>query len=240
MNVVLAEDASCDRELFRTYLERCASHEHLPVELTEYTDGSSLIAALPTQADVYFLDIEIPGNDGFQVARAIRELDPDVPLCFVTNLGFLALEGYDVDAIGFLVKPLLYPSFHSTMNRILHRLGKQQNALVSFKVGKTDTYLDKRQVLYAESRDKKTFIHALDEAGRPCQYQIRESLHSLESRLSDQGFFRVHGSFLVNLHHIESVRAADIQIGGQSVPVSKHRKRDFMQELTRYLGGSFR
>lgn len=235
MRIVLAEDSPRDEEELRRLVSRFFEERGERVELVAYDDGDALLAAgLAAAGDLYLLDIEMPHVSGLEVAKAIRALDPDVPICFVTSLGHLALEGYTVDAVGFLIKPLSYPSFKATMQRAVDRIERARSRLVAFKDAKNERFVDVRSVAYLESLNKRTVVHMSH--GLP-SFTCSESLKILEIRLAEVGsFFRVHNAFLINLAQVETVTATDVVVDGHALPVSKHRKRAFMQALTSYVG----
>lgn len=235
MRIVLAEDSPRDEEEVRRLVGCFFEERGERVELVSYDDGDALLSAgLAAAGDLYLLDIEMPHVSGLQVAKAIRAHDPDVPICFVTSLGHLALEGYAVDAVGFLIKPLSYPSFKATMQRAVDRMERARSRLVMFKDAKNERFADVRAITYLESLNKRTVVHLTD-GMEP--FGCSEPLKALEGRLAEVGsFFRVHNAFLVNLAQVETVTATDVVVGGQTLPISKHRKRAFMQALASYVG----
>lgn len=234
MRIVLAEDSPHDEYEIRSLVERFFEERGERVELLAFDDGDALFENAPRDVDLYLLDIEMPHIDGLQVAKAVRVRDRDVPICFVTSLGHLALEGYTVDAVGFLIKPLAYPSFADTMRRALDRIERVRSRLVPFRDGKNEFYVDARSIGWVESLNKRTVVHAGGVA-RVCS----DALKTVEGQLVQAGvdsFFRIHNAFLVNLAHVETVTAADVVVDGETLPVSKHRKRAFMQALASYVG----
>ena len=103
-----------------------------------------------------------------------------------------------------------------------------------FKDAKNERFADVRAITYLESLNKRTVVHLTD-GMEP--FGCSEPLKALEGRLAEVGsFFRVHNAFLVNLAQVETVTATDVVVGGQTLPISKHRKRAFMQALASYVG----
>lgn len=233
LRIALAEDAPDDEALIRAHAERFARERGLRVELLCFADGEELLAARLIDVDVFLLDIEMPGVDGFQTARAIRAVDREVPICFVTNLGSLAPEGYAVDAMGFLVKPVSYEAFRRTFARLLERMEYRRIRLVSLHEGKGERFVDLHGVTYFESRNKRTLVHAMDASGG---FACAESLKAIEPKVAGMEFFRIHSAFLVNLEHVEGATASEVIVGGEHLPVSKHRKQDFMRALASFIG----
>ena len=229
--IVLAEDDPRDESLIRDLCNRFFAERGERCELLTFEDGDQLLEARPADVDLFLLDIEMPRVDGLTVAKRIRAADPDVAICFLTSLGQLAPDGYSVDALGFMIKPVSYEMFRRTLAHAIERIERRRARLVSFKEGKGERFVDIHAIAYIESRSKKTIVHTVD-GEFPCS----ETLKAIEARLSIEGLFRVHHAFLVNLDHIEAVTASDVVIQGTAIPVSKHRKAQFLQALAVYIG----
>lgn len=162
----------------------------------------------------------------------IREFDDRVQLLFVTNMVQFALEGYAVDAADFIVKPISYRTFAPRMDKILKRVEHTRTRFLLVKQGKESVYCSIRDIAYVESLNKKTIIHRKEEEPIYCS----EPLYVLEEKLATEPFFRCHNAFLVNLDYIQSLGTDNITIQGDRIPVSKYRKKDFMNALANYRG----
>ena len=142
LRIALAEDSPADEARMRGLVGRFADERGLRAELLCFADGDELLAAHLIDVDMFLLDIEMPGSDGFRCARLIRKADRDVPICFVTNLGHLAPEGYAVDAMGFLVKPVSYESLKRVICRAMERTEYRRTRLVPLRDGKGERFVD--------------------------------------------------------------------------------------------------
>ena len=233
LRIALAEDSPADEERIRAHLNRFAAERGLKVELACFSDGEELLAARLIGVDAFLLDIEMPWVDGLKCAQAIRAVDREVPICFVTNLGHLAPEGYTVDAMGFLVKPVSYEAFRRTFERLLDRMEYRSIRLVSLRDGKGERFVDLHGVAYFESRNKRTVVHPV--GGGP-GFVSSDSLKAIEAKATAVRFFRIHNAFLVNLEHVEGTTATEAIVDGDALPISKHRKQDFMRELATFIG----
>lgn len=235
LRIALAEDSPADEARLRGFVDRFARERGLVVELLSFPDGRDLVEAHLIDVDAFLLDIEMPGLDGLATARLIRERDREVPICFVTNLGHLAPEGYTVDALGFLVKPLAYESFRRTFSRLLDHVEYRRVRLVALRDGKGQRFVDLHGVAYFEARNKRCVVHM---AAGGC-FECGESLKSVEAaaaRVPGCALYRIHNAFLVNLEHVEAATATEALVGGDSLPVSKHRKQGFMRALASFIG----
>lgn len=204
-----------------------------PLDCVTYDDGVDFLARPPAQLDLVFLDIVMARSNGVDVAHRLRESDPGVLIVFVTEAVQYALEGYGVHALDFLIKPLYYTSFCSTMQRALTVMRRRAPAMVRVSFDKTTSYLDATSILYVETQAKGTLIHA-----RSGDYRCADTLRDLEERLAPLGFGRCHQTYLVNLAQVQTVRKTDVLVGDAWLPLSRHRRERFVELLLSEVGAT--
>lgn len=231
LRFAIAEDVAEERELLEQYILRYLSQQGLEARIYPFPSGEELLEDYPAGVDAVFLDIEMADINGMETARRLRRFDPDVPLLFVTNMVQFALEGYEVDAADFIVKPVEYGSFALRMDRLMRRLDREKERFLLIRQGNQTLRCDVREITYIESLNKKTILHRL--TGEPIT--CSEPLYTLEKAL-ESGFFRCHNAFLVNLDHIEALSAGEVTLHGETVPISKYRKKDFLAALANHRG----
>lgn len=227
----VAEDVPAERARLGEYITRFFAERGEEVRLSLFSSGEELLEAYPDNTDAVFLDIEMAGLNGMETARRLRRFDPDVPLLFVTNMVQFALEGYEVNAADFIVKPLDYTALSLRLERLSHRLERDRDRFLSLKQGAQTLRCNLREITYIEALNKKTIVHRLN--GEPLICSI--PLYTLEKSL-EHGFFRCHNAFLVNLDHIEALSAGDATLHGEQVPISKYRKKEFLAALANHRG----
>lgn len=235
MRIAIVEDEAAERSRLKEYADSYFSAKGMEAEYFLFEDGSCFLEQYPGRLDLVFLDIEMKQLDGIQTARRLREFDGHVQLLFVTRMIQYALEGYSVDAADFLVKPLRYPVFCSRMDRIVQKIRIVTPRFLMMKQGREEICCPVQQITYIESLSKKTIVHRKNQ---PDLYPT-ETLAALENMLKEEPFFRCHKSFLVNLNYIRNISPTEVLLDGVQVPVSKHRKKEFMQALANYRGRMF-
>lgn len=181
--------------------------------------------------DLLLLDIQLPGMDGMSAAARVREFDADVLIVFITSMAQYAVQGYKVDALDFLVKPVTHEVLDACLARALRRLRKREPASLSVRSGGSLRIVPVSSILYAESREHRTLLRTREEE-IPCA----GSLGSLEEALIPHGFFRCHAAFVVSIAQVERLEGGDVLVGGQRVPLSKHRRRQFLAALAAFWG----
>ncbi len=208
--------------------------------LKEY-DGSAAIdgflsaAALLEHAktatyDAVFLDIEMPAPNGYDAAKTLTAAEKHPLIVFVTHTSAYAVRGYGV-AFRYLLKPISPDAVRETMQAVEEEL-RSYRITVSFDG--TAYVLDVRRILYAEVLNHTTILHMQDE-----NLTFRAALKELQTQLPARCFGAPHQSYLVNLQHIRSANPQDIvMVNGDRIPVSRRRRKAFLQQFHAYLGGT--
>lgn len=187
--------------------------------------------------DLIFVDIQMPGLTGTQFVQSLTQQKPMV--IFITAYEEYALEGYSLDVVDYLLKPVSFDRFLKAVNKAqeLHRLKHQevpnppQSLVGDYLFVNADYSLVKvrlSEVTYIEGLKDYVKIHQTTST-RPVITRL--TMKALEERLPSDRFFRVHKSFIVALDKIESIRNLKIKIGQMQVPVSEHYSEEFFKVI---------
>ena len=122
---IVEDDQSADDQL-TACLEKLSLQSKEVFDLSHYHDAQQFLFAFHSQFDLIFMDIEMPNMDGLSAARRMREIDSNVALVFVTNLARYAINGYEVSALDYILKPLDYDAFYLKMQKVLRYCQTQQ------------------------------------------------------------------------------------------------------------------
>jgi DNA-binding LytR/AlgR family response regulator len=185
-------------------------------------------------ADLLLLDIEMPGESGLELLRSL-ENPPLVIL--VTAFDAYALQGFELDVVDYLVKPVLFERFlkAATKAREYHLYRSQPGiASADYVFVKSNGKLEKvlfQEILYVEAMQNYVVINR--PAGKLIVYM---TLSGLERQLPEARFMRVHKSFLVALDKVSTIEGHTLHITGQRIPVS----RILREEVTRRIVGQDR
>ncbi len=232
INIAIVEDDATQRTQLAACVKAYFTENNQPVRITEYSDGAAILENYPKNPDLILMDIDMPKLDGLEASRRIRTFDADVLLIFITNMIQCALDGYSVDAMDFIVKPVnewnCRQSFLRALRRIRHRRGHH----IRLQCKKNPVVLNINKILYAETQSHAVLLHL-----KTGELIISESMQSLESKTSGFPFFRCHSSFLVNLDAVDQIGRTEVFVAGVPIPVSKYRRAEFMQAMTNYIGG---
>ena len=139
LNVALVEDTNQDLEQFRTVFDAYRQDDENEWALDVFETGRGFLDRFRGQYDLIFLDIELPDLNGIEIGHEIRKRDTNVVLVYLTKMGQFAINGYEVDAEDYILKPLDEKIFPVKMKKIVRRVlqSKPSCFTVSVNGGKT-------------------------------------------------------------------------------------------------------
>lgn len=230
-NIAIVEDNKDFQNLILLYLERIEKETKLKFNLFSFFDGDEITHEYKADYHIIFLDIQMARMDGMTAAKQIRKFDEDVIIIFITNMAGYAIEGYSVNAMGYLLKPLSYFAFKEELMKSIEKINlrKQNHILIPQENG--TLRLNVNGILYIESFKHDKFIHTKNET-----YQIRDTLKSLEVQLEGSHFYRINNCYLVNLKWVSAIEGEICYIDDIELKISRTRKKGFMEALTNYIG----
>lgn len=237
IRIAIAEDSREERERIVRFLNRYAREKGLEFEIEAYADGADVVSAYRPGIDMLLLDIEMPVLDGMRTARILREKDRNVIIIFVTNLAQYAIQGYEVEAMDFIVKPLEWGVFSFRMDRILSRFRRRKSAAAASVTLRADGGALKRieipDLLYVEvSRHQLTYHTTAGE------YSTRSTMREAEEELLPHGFCRCNQCYLVNLRYVTAVSDEMVSVGGEQLRISRSKKKELIKALSEYVAAS--
>jgi len=207
----------------------------------ECRNGAEVLAALDSSSpDVVFLDIQMPGIDGFEVIKR-RTVERMPAVVFLTAFDQFAIKAFETEALDYLVKPVSEMRFAATINRLLKRLQsservREETILVTTSRGATVLHLSEIDWIEAAGNYSQLWV------GRR-NYFLRESLQLLEKRVEQNGFIRAHRRALVRLDGVRELTrtraGASIAVlsSGVRVPISRRRSASFTAALRQQAVG---
>lgn len=233
IRIGIAEDDQTYIDQIQDYLNRYMREYGETFSVSVFRNGMQLAFDYQPVYDILLLDVEMPALDGISAARRIRKLDGEVIILFITNMAQYAIDSYAVRAHSYILKPINYYGFSLELQEAIESLKRRQvNALLL----RTDDGLTKvpiGKVLYVESQKHDLLLHTAGETIR-----FRAKMKDLEERLQAYYFCRSSVSYLINLAHVSGISGDCVLIGGEKLPISRQKRKEFIAALTAYIGGS--
>ena len=233
MNIAVVDDNLNDRKMILDYLSQFFNESGVDYTTSTFEDGVSFLKDYSFSYDFIIFDIDMPQMSGIDTAKELRKKDSNVTIMFFTNMPQYALEGYSVEAVDYVLKPLSYPDFRLKMKKATRYI--LRNSVKKVTINTTDEGLitvDSSDIYYVESKLHYIYYHT-----KKGIYKMRAKLTEVEDILLPYHFARSGGSFLINLAYLEKIDGNEIVIAGETLPLSRRMKASLMSAFTKYMGG---
>ncbi|SKB87744.1 two component transcriptional regulator, LytTR family [Lachnospiraceae bacterium] len=232
INIAVVDDSAEDRKILTDTLKRFTAEQKISANIVAYQNGEDAINDTAQSFDIFCLDIDMPGFDGIDLAKKIREYDSEVVIVFVTNMAQMAIMGYEVRAMDFILKPIEYYAFSMKMQSIFNIIDKKKSKNLILNLSEGMVRISTDDLYYAEIKGHYLFYHT-----KSGIYQQRSTISELEEKLTGLSFAKCNQCYLVNLKHVRAVKKDDVDVGGDWLKISRPRKKAFLQSLANYMGG---
>ena len=229
--IAIVDDEAATLAFLRDGTQAALKEAGLSAEIKVFPSAEDFLAHMADSFQLILLDIQMSGMNGMECAERIRLKDQQAIIIFITSMVQYAVQGYKVNALDYIVKPVDSVQLKMSLNRAFKRLEAFRPKVISFRTPGGMTAVSVSEILFVEAVNHSA-VARTTHGDIPCGM----TLSAVESKLQPYGFFRCHAGFLVNLAFVEQVTATDAITGGRCVPVSKHRRRELMQAITAWWG----
>ena len=206
------------------------------VSFEMYTSGEALIRAHGAKPfDIIILDMIMPQMNGMETAVCLRRRDSNVKLVFLTSTSEFAVESYSVKASNYLLKPLDTDKFYSSLNSLIEE--EETAALcVTVKSHTVSHRIPLPQIEYVEAEGKLTVFNTRSSK----RVESHDPLYTFEEILCEEnGFFKCHRSYIVNVSCIDSYTGKDLTMrSGTVIPIARSCQKSFESIYFRIMFGN--
>lgn len=236
MKLAIIEDEQVHRELLTAYFREWSREANVPVSIAEFSSAESFLFEWEEQKDfdMLFVDIQMKEMNGMEMARRIRKQDADIVIVFTTGLADYLEEGYEVEALHYLIKPISREKLFKCMERAFKKGSREKFLLVQTK--EEVMKLAVERILYVEARGHGCVVEFLSGEGETRREEITESISWMEKQLGGEEFIKCHRSYLCRIggiHHID--REEIVLDSGSRIPVSRRLYTQVNQAFIRYF-----
>jgi DNA-binding LytR/AlgR family response regulator len=232
VKIAVVDDEKKERDELVTFFRKLQAELMEELCVFSFCSGDAFLESFDGSYDLICMDIDMDGRDGIGTAKEIRKKDQDVIIIFITNMAQMAIRGYEVQALDFVLKPVSYYSFAMKMRNAVSMINnkKSRNLILNMPNGYRKISTD--ELLYIEVSAHYLCYHTTEG-----EFRQKSSLKEIEKKLEGLSFKRCNNCYLVNLKYVDGVDRDDILIGGDRLKISRPRKKEFLQSLANYMGG---
>lgn len=221
VNIVICENDKNDQEFVKAKVVEILDDLNIEYEIKVYNSGDDLLEGYDKYTDIILLDIQMDGLDGMETARKIREFDDNVEIIFITSFVEYALEGYEVNAYRYLLKPVKDENLMTSLINCLNDRNFVKRSIV-IKEGDTRIKISLKDIMYIEVQGNDITVHTLKDT-----YRTKGTMSNFETEINSNMFVRCHKSYLVNLEYIKSIkRYTSILVNDEEVPLSRNKYKE--------------
>lgn len=223
MRIAICDDEKAQQLLLKKYLEEWAAKNKSMLETELFVSGESFLFSWEDDRDYDLLifDIEMGKINGMELAADIRKKDEEIPILFVTGYDKYMLQGFEVSALHYLLKPVHKEKLFEVMDKL--RIRKKQEEKLLFHTETGPVSLPASKIWYIEARAHQCVLYTEDE-----EYTLRASIGEIAGQLGGRKeFVRCHRSYLVNLYHISAIVKPELILDDKRrLPVSRSAEKE--------------
>lgn len=221
IKIAICEDEKEQQDLLKTHINQIFKDLPINYSLDIFNSGEELLKNYPKNIDVFLIDIQLNEINGMDTARKIRETDNKAEIIFITSLIEYAIEGYEVRAYRYLIKPVKYDDLKTHILNCIKEIDIKNKQIIIKEQGNR-IKLDISEITYIEVQKENITIHTLNKI-----YETKGTMNNIEKEINCSRFYRCHKSFLVNLEHIKSIKQyIAVLENSEEVPISRYRFKD--------------
>lgn len=226
----ICDDNPADIAYVTELIEKWNQRAGFVLEIKSYLSAEAFLFAYEEDAsvDVLFLDIEMKEMSGVELARLLRQKGARLQIVFITGYMDYIAEGYDVEALHYLIKPVTGEKLEAVLDRAAERLKTREHLLI-LPLPDGIVRLPLYEIRYLDVWKNYVTIHAGEE------YSVKRTLNELEGELDD-GFYRIHRSYIVGLKFIKKISRTEVTLkDGTALPLSRKMYEGLNQALIRFF-----
>ena len=232
MKLAIVDDDNRSTELLNSYFKRFQKENNMTINISVFHNPNDFLTNYSKDYDMVLMDIEMPGLNGIETARELRRMDERVVLMFITNMAQYAINGYEVEAVDYVIKPVSYPDFTLKIKKAMRYVARNKDKKLTLNTADGVVQLHVSDLCYIE-----VIRHYLVYHTTHGNYTVRGVMKELEESLAKYNFARSNHCYLVNLKYVESISGSFVKVGGNELQISRNKKNEFLMEFTRYVGG---
>ena len=222
MNVLICDDNAKEREWCHKELLKNEGYYEDGLEVLEYESGNELLfkySDLDIDIDIIFLDIMMPGLDGITVAKKLRDMNYGGEIVFFTGTIDYAINGYDYEALAYLIKGKTSSErFSEVLRHFLIRKGERSGEVIILRCAGETRVISLSSIKYFEVFKRLTTVYYGDST-----FSFYSPLAKLSEELEGKNFIRIHRAYLVNADYIAKKTMRDVTLcDGTELPAGRN------------------
>lgn len=232
MNIAFCDDEQSQLNITEAYTNEWAQENNIKVNIKKFRSAEAFLFEWSSleNFNMLFLDIQMGGMSGIELAKQIRQIDDQIIIVFITGIKDYVFEGYDVKALRYLIKPIKKEAYKACLDEAFEEIQKRNREMLLIPL---EGQL--RKVAYQDIYYFEVFSHYMEVHTKYGLFKYKKKIGELESELPSTQFIRCHRSCIVNLLYISSIEKKLLKLDNEDVlPVSSDRRKLLHDSFVKY------
>lgn len=226
----IVEDEDNAAGLLIKYIEHYSQKRNFTFSVTRFKNAVTFLTEYKSNYEIIFMDIDLPMLSGMDACFELRKKDPEVVLIFVTNMAQFAIQGYEVNALSFIVKPVTYYNFEQKLDRAIKKVNCLVDDVIPINRNKSVLRIKAGNLKYVEVIKHELIYH-----GDTGTYRSYGSLKDVEAILDKFHFVKCNSCYLVNLKYVTEIKNHTVVVGGEELRISRPKRKEFVRAMNIFL-----
>lgn len=229
LKIAICDDEQKQIEYLKFAVEAWAEQKHHSVAVSTFLSAEAFLFEYDEDKsfDILLLDVEMDSISGIDLAQRIRKDNMRAEIIFITSHFEFYGEGYEVDALHYLIKPVSVEKLEAVLDKAVGKLQTEPPSVVIVSEGET-IKIPETDILYVEA-----FKHYIMIYTKVKEYTVKESISAFGERLSE-GFFKIHRSYIVSLRYITKIARTAVMVGGVELPLARGKYDEVNMAFIKY------
>lgn len=194
-----------------------------------YQSGMEFVRSAEN-SDIVFLETDLEKLDGLETARIIRKLGNEAQQIFIARGAEMAIHGYSVDALDYLLKPVEPAAVERALDKAVRRLSNRSCAYLALKLPNGTASISTNDITYVEVFDHNLVYHTTGG-----DYTVRGRLGDVYEQLDHDYFLACNRSFIVNLRYVTEICTDHVILNGTKISVSKSHRKEIQSRFSAFM-----
>ena len=229
LKIAICDDEQKQIEYLKSAVEAWAEQKQHSVAVSTFLSAEAFLFEYDEDKsfDILLLDVEMEKISGIELAKKIRKDNLRAEIIFITSHFEFYGEGYEVDALHYLIKPVSAEKLETVLDKAVGKLQTEAPSVIIISDGET-MKIPETDILYVEAFKHYITIHT-----KTKEYMVKESISAFEERLSE-GFFKIHRSYIVSLRYITKISRTSVTVGGVELPLARGKYDEVNMAFIKY------
>lgn len=233
--IAICDDEMTSLMINRALTEQVLEEEHIEYQITTFEDMYTMMKGVlddNSDFDLLLSDILAVGMNGIEAAEEIRRLGDKLPIVFISSTAEFALDGYRVNALRYLQKPVQIDKLREALLEAYANIGKKRTEYLSFQVADKFYKVNYDDIIYLESMGRDTYVVTKTES-----ITVHAKFSDMENKLPSDRFCRCHRSYIINMSEVKDIaRYRFLTKGGVEIPISQLQYAEVKQAFIDFEG----